>query len=156
ADGVPRHHGDDRLGQPANLDLEIKDVQPSDPLLVPVSVVPSDPLVSTGTEGVRALPREDHHADLGIVSGPSERLRELGQGPGAEGVSDLGPGDGDLGHPLRRLVPHVLERFRLAYLTCRAPRSRTFDRATWWRSRSRPVGTGPESWRRCGRSARQC
>ena len=78
ADGVPRNHGDDRLGQPPDLDLEIKDVQPSDPLLVPVSVVSSDPLVSTGTEGVRALAGEDDHPDLGIVSGPLERLRELG------------------------------------------------------------------------------
>ena len=62
ADGVPGDHGDDRLGQPADLDLEVENVEPADPapadlVVAEVAVVAADPLVPAGAERVRALAR---------------------------------------------------------------------------------------------------
>src|SRR5207247_70130 len=57
ADRVPGHHGDRWLGEAPDLDLEVEHVEPPDPLLVHVAVVPADLLVSAAAERLRARAR---------------------------------------------------------------------------------------------------
>ena len=112
ADGVPGDHGHHRLREAADLDLEIEDVETADALpghgIVPdVAVVPPDLLVPARAEGVRPLPGEDDHADRRVVPGRVEGIGQLEQGLGPEGVADLGPGDGELGHAVGHVVVDV-------------------------------------------------
>ena len=114
ADRVTRDHGDDRLGEPADLDLEVEDVQPADAALghlvvAEVAVVAADPLVAPGAEGVRALAGQDDDADLRVVAADVEGARQLEERLGTEGVAHLGPADGELRDPLCGLVADVLE-----------------------------------------------
>ena len=46
-------------------------------------------------------------ADVTVVAGALERVLELEEGLGPEGVAHLGPADGDLGDPLGGLVADV-------------------------------------------------
>ena len=55
-----------------------------------------------------ALPGEDDHADLGVVAGDVERVGQLEQGLGPEGVAHLGPADRDLGDAVGGLVADVV------------------------------------------------
>ena len=62
ADRVAGDHRDDRLWQPADLDLQIEHVQPPDPALgdvvvADVAVVAADALVAARAEGLVALRR---------------------------------------------------------------------------------------------------
>ncbi len=57
-DRVAGDHRDDRLGQAADLDLQIEDVEPSDPGGVAVAVVAADALITAGAEGVGSFPGE--------------------------------------------------------------------------------------------------
>ena len=50
-------------------------------------------------EGVGALVREDHHADVGVVARVGEGRLQLLDGLGPEGVAHLGPVDRDLRDP---------------------------------------------------------
>ena len=57
ADGVAGHHGHDRLGRAADLDLEVEHVEAADALLghlvvADVAVVAADALVAAGAEGL--------------------------------------------------------------------------------------------------------
>src|SRR5215471_2073087 len=49
-DRVPGDHGDDRLGRPPDLDLEVEDVQAPHPVRVTVAVVATDALVAARAE----------------------------------------------------------------------------------------------------------
>ncbi len=111
-DGVAGDHGHHRLGAPADLHLEVQDVEAPDPRLADlvvaqVAVVAPDLLVAPGAEGVGALAGEDHHPYVRIILGSTEGGPQLADGPGPEGVAHLGTVDGDLGHPLGRLVADV-------------------------------------------------
>ena len=97
ADRVAGDHRDHRLGQAADLDVEVADVQATDALLgdfvvADVAVVAADPLVASGAEGLVARPGEDDRRDLDVVPGPGERVAQLGQGRG--GGRRCGPRDG--------------------------------------------------------------
>jgi hypothetical protein len=107
ADGVAGHHGHHRFGCAPDLDLEVEDVQPPHPGFVLVPVLAPDPLVAARTEGLGALAGEDDHPHLGIVPGGVEGVAQFEERPGPEGVPDLGPADGDLGHPLGRLIADI-------------------------------------------------
>jgi len=107
ADGVAGHHGHDGLGQPADLDLEVEDVEAADAVVVDVPVVTPDLLVAARAERQLALAGEDDDADAGVVARQVERLRHLEHRQRAEGVADLRPADRDLGHPLGHLVADV-------------------------------------------------
>src|SRR6266498_77572 len=107
ADGVAGHHGDHRLGQPADLDLQVEHVEAADPVVADVAVVAADALVAAGAEGLGALTGEDDHADLGVVAGGLERAGELEQRPWPEGVAHLRTADRDLGDSLGGLVADV-------------------------------------------------
>ena len=68
ADGEAGHHGHDRLGQAADLHLEVEHVEPADAggghlVVAHVAVVAADALVAAGAERQRPLPGEDDHAD---------------------------------------------------------------------------------------------
>jgi hypothetical protein len=68
SDGVPSDHCDDGLGDPADQDLKVEDVEATDTLLsdlvvTDVAIGTSDLLVTTGTEGVGPLPCQDDGAD---------------------------------------------------------------------------------------------
>ena len=67
-----------------------------------VAVVAPDALVAAGAERLGALPGEDDHADVVVVTGAVERVGQLEQGLRPEGVAHLRPADRDLGDPLRR------------------------------------------------------
>jgi hypothetical protein len=101
ADGVPGDHGHHRLGQPADLDLQIGDVEPADRARLAgvgeVAGVAPHPLVAAGAERVRALTGQDDHPDLGVLPGDHERIGDLDQGLRAERVADLGAADRHLG-----------------------------------------------------------
>src|SRR5262249_56971796 len=84
ADRVSGHHRDDGFRQPPDLDLEIQDVEATDTLVVDVAVVAPDALVATGAEGLRALPRENDHADGRGPPGPLPCRPERPEGTAPE------------------------------------------------------------------------
>ena len=121
ADGVPRNHGDDRLGDAAHQDLKIEDVEASDAALgdlvvADVAVVTPDLLVPARAEGVRALAAEDDGADIGVVPGHGEGVRQLEERLRTEGVAPLRAANRQLRDALSDVVADVLER------TSRLPR----------------------------------
>ena len=65
--------------------------------------------VAAHAEGALAGAGEHDHPDGLVVGRRLERLGELGDGLGAEGVQALGPVDGDGGPPAADLVEDVLE-----------------------------------------------
>jgi hypothetical protein len=105
ADGVTGDHRHDGLRQSPDLDLQVEHVQPADragrPRVVAEVVVAADLLVPAGRERLRALPRQDDDAGVGIVPGGPDRL-------GPQGVAHLGPADRQLGVPLGHLAGDVL------------------------------------------------
>ena len=111
ADRVAGDHRDHRLREPPDLELEIEDVQATDPLLVHVAVVTTNALVPTGGEGERALAREQDDADLRIVAGGVERGDQLAGRERSERVPYLRSRDGDLRDALGCLVADVREPF---------------------------------------------
>ena len=103
ADRVAGHHRDDRLRQPAHLDVEVGHVEAADARAAGhVAGVAAHVLVAARAEGERALAGEDDHADGGVLARPLERVRDLDERLGAEGVPHLGPVDRDLRDPVRR------------------------------------------------------
>lgn len=62
-DRVAGHHADDRLGQAADLHLEIQHVEPRHAVAADVSGLPPHALVASRTEGFRAGAGKHHHAD---------------------------------------------------------------------------------------------
>ena len=64
ADGVARDHGDDGLGQRADLALEVEHVEARDAVVADVAALAADALIAARAEGVRALAAEDDDADL--------------------------------------------------------------------------------------------
>src|ERR687896_3253 len=95
ADRIAGDHGDDRLGSAAHLHVEVGHVEAPDlGAAGDVAGVPAHALVAAGAEGEGALAGEDDHADVGVLAGALERVRDLDQGLGPEGVADLGAVDG--------------------------------------------------------------
>src|SRR5690242_18296426 len=107
ADRVPGHHRHHRLRQPADLDLEVEDVEPADAFVAHVAVAAANALVAAGAEGLRTLAGEHDHTDGGIAAGPLEGILQLEEGAGPEGVPYLGATDRELGDALRDLVADV-------------------------------------------------
>ena len=101
ANGVPGDHGHDRLGQPADLDVQVGDMEPADRARLArigeVAGVTPHPLVPAGAERVRALPGQDDHPDLGVFPGDHESIGDLDQRLRPERVADLGAADRHLG-----------------------------------------------------------
>ncbi len=78
ADRVAGDHRDDRLGQAANLDVQVGDVEapdarPSGVVVVQVPGVAAHALVAAGAERVGALAGEHDHADVGVLARVLER-----------------------------------------------------------------------------------
>ena len=67
------------------------------PVVADVAVVAADALVAAGAERLGALAGEHDDADLRVVARALERVLELEERPGPEGVAHLGPADRDLG-----------------------------------------------------------
>ena len=106
ADRVAGDHRHDRLGQPAHLDVQIGDLEPPD-RLVPArgrrvgagdvaAARSAHALVPARAERVRAFAGQDHDADVEVLAGARERIRQLDHGLRAERVAHLGPVDRDL------------------------------------------------------------
>jgi hypothetical protein len=100
ADRVPGDHRHDRLGQPADLHVQVGHVEPAYRVLSArvgqVARVTTDPLVTTGAERVRALSGEHDDPYRAVLAGPGERVGDLDQRLRPEGVAHLRPGDRDL------------------------------------------------------------
>ena len=111
ADRVAGDHRDDRLRQPAHLHVQVGDVEaPDRRALGHVAGVAAHALVAAGAERQRALAGEDDRADLRVLAGELQRLRDLHDRLRAEGVADLGAVDRDLRDPVAGgLVADVLE-----------------------------------------------
>ena len=112
--GVPGDHGDDRLGQATDLDLQVGDVEAPHGAglarLGEVARVPADVLVPAGAERLGALARQDDDADRAVLAGVGQGVGHLHKRLGAERVVHLGTVDRDLGDPvLAVLVAHVGE-----------------------------------------------
>jgi hypothetical protein len=87
ADRVAGHHRHDRLRQAPDLDVEVADVEPADPLLgylvvTDVAVVAADLLVAPRAESLVSGAGEDDRRDLDVVAGAGEGVAELGEGRG--------------------------------------------------------------------------
>src|SRR4029077_6951035 len=67
-DGVAGDHRDHRLGQAADLDLDVEDVQAADALGVDVPVVSANALVAARAEGLGAGAGEDHDSHSRVVA----------------------------------------------------------------------------------------
>ena len=106
-DRVPGDHCHHRFRQPADLDLEIEDVETADAVVADVAVVAADALVAARAERLGTFAREHDHADGGIAPGALERVLELEEGAGPEGVPHLGATDRELGDALGDLVADV-------------------------------------------------
>src|SRR5256885_4007789 len=106
--GVTGDHGDDRLGEAPDLDLDVQDVEPADALRVDIAVVAATPLVAARAEGFIARPGQDDDTDAGIVARGLECPAHLEHGRGPEGVAHLRTVDRDLGDPVPGLVDDVL------------------------------------------------
>src|SRR6266545_4342124 len=108
ADRVARDHGDHRLGQAAELDLPVEDVEAAGARGVDVAVVAPHALVAARAERLVPGAGEDDDADLRVVARDLESLCHLDHGQGTEGVADVGAVDRDLGDPVPGLVEDVL------------------------------------------------
>ena len=102
ADGVAGDHRDDRLGQAADLHVQIGDEEPADaplPDLIVTDVAGVAPglLVAARAEGQRSFAGQNDHADLGILSGDGERMGQFLDCLRPERVADLRAVDRDLG-----------------------------------------------------------
>ncbi len=76
ADRVAGDHRDHRLRQPADLHVQVADVEPADALLgdlvvADVAVVAADSLIAAGAEGLVAGAGEDDRPHLEVVAGPA-------------------------------------------------------------------------------------
>ena len=112
-DGVALDHRHHRLRQPADLNMEVADVEPADSLLgdlvvADVAVVAANPLIAAGTERLVARAGEDDRRDLGVVTGPGEGVAELRERRRPECVVNLRPVDRDLRDRIAALVEDVL------------------------------------------------
>ncbi len=97
ADRVARDHRDDRLGQPADLHVQVGDVEaPDRRALGDVAGVAADPLVAARAERERPLAGQHDHADRRVLAGALERVGDLHDRLRPERVADLGAVDGDL------------------------------------------------------------
>jgi len=106
ADRVAGHHRDHRLRHPADLDVEVGDLEPPDGLVLAgrprvdagdvAAAATADALIASRAECVGPLAGEDHDADIEILAGSCERVHKLDDGLGPERVADLGPVDRDL------------------------------------------------------------
>ena len=109
ADRVAGHHRHHRLGQPADLHVQVGDVEAPDARAArDVAGVAAHALVAAGAERVRALAGQHDHADLAVLARLVQRVGDLDQRLGPERVADLRAIDGDLGDPLGDLVADVL------------------------------------------------
>ena len=105
ADRVAGDHRHDRLGQPADLHVQVGDVEAPDAcagrpvVVVEVAGVAAHALVAARAEGVRPLAGEHDHADLGVLARVLERAGDLDDRARAEGVAHLRAGDRDLRDP---------------------------------------------------------
>jgi len=95
ADRVSRDHRDDGLWKPADLDLEIENVEPADAspgylVVAEVPVLTADALVASRAERVRAFAGQDDDTDFRVVARRIEGARKLEDRLGTERVADLG------------------------------------------------------------------
>src|SRR5262249_27577393 len=97
-----------RLGQRANLLLEIEDVETGDAIASDVPLAAADTLVTTRAERLIARTGEDDHPDLGILPGVVERRAQLEQCLGPERGPALRAVDGDLRDAVPLFVDDVL------------------------------------------------
>ena len=63
ADGIAGDHGNDRLGQAADLFLHIEDIEARNAIGPDIAAVAAHFLVAAGAEGLVPLTGQDDHAD---------------------------------------------------------------------------------------------
>src|SRR3954451_3156211 len=145
ADRVAGDHGDDRLGQPADLHVQVGDVEAPDARagLLLVALVATHVLVAARAERPVALAGQDDHADLRIFAGKLKRARQLDHRLRAERVAHLRAVDGDLRDPVAGgLVADVLEVVSLGPHAGAQPSLRAVLVEAWLKGavRTRPEG----------------
>src|SRR5215218_375277 len=118
-DRIARHHRHDRLWQPADLHMEVRDVKAPDRRVPTDSVTRLAPhsLVAARAERLVALAGEDDRAHRCVLPRPLERVGQLDHRLRPKRVAHLRPVDRDLRDPVAaQLVADVL------VLTGRRPR----------------------------------
>src|SRR5262249_36777549 len=113
------------------------------PVLADVAAVAAHLLVAAGAEGLATGAGQQDDTDFVVLVGDVERLEQLEDGLGPEGVAHLRSVDGDAGDPLEALVEDVLE---LADPTPVVRQSRPPGGSCSARPRTRPAARGG----RCG------
>src|SRR5664279_2043511 len=119
ADRVAGDHRHDRLGQPADLHVQVGDVKAPDAgagrssigrsVVVEVARVAAHALVAARAERVGTLAGQHDHADLRVLARVLQRARDLHDRARAKGVSHLRAGDRDLRDAVGALVADVFE-----------------------------------------------
>ena len=97
ANGKAVDHGDDRLGQRANLLLDVENVEARHAVGAHVSAPALDVHVASAAEGLVAGAGQDDHVDVGAFAAIVEGVAHLGRGGGCERVAVSRPVDGDAG-----------------------------------------------------------
>ena len=108
ADRVSGDHRHHRLGEAADLDLEVQHVEPAGAVGIDVPIVAPDALIAARAKRLSAGAGEDYNADVRVVARNLERLRHLEHGRRTKCVADLGAVDRDLGHAVPGVVEDVL------------------------------------------------
>ncbi len=113
SDRIAGHQGDDGLGHAPHVALKLQDVEPRDAVTTDVAGVAPHLLIASGAEGIytvrrRPLTRQEDHADVRILPRVTERVLEVQERFGTEGVSTLRAIDRDSCDAVRTLVCDVL------------------------------------------------
>src|SRR5690349_11970932 len=107
ADGIARDHGDHRLGQIADLALQLQHVQPGHTILADIAAVAAHSLVAAGAKGLIARPGEDNHPDAPVLMRPLESVGQFKQRLGPEGIAHFRAVDRNFADALGIFVQNI-------------------------------------------------
>ena len=113
ANGVAGNAGHDGLGQAANLNLEVQNIEASNTVaghlvITDVPIVAANLLVAPGAEGVRARASQDDCTYRDVITGPFECIGQLKKRLRPKGVASLGAIDRYLRDAFSDIVEDVL------------------------------------------------
>ena len=101
-------HGDDRLGQGADLLLHVEHVEAGHAVVPHVAAAALDVHVAAAAEGLVARAGENHHAHVGHVAAQAQGVAHFGDRVRGEGVALVRSVDGDFCGAVPELEEDVL------------------------------------------------
>jgi hypothetical protein len=112
-DRITGHEGNHRLRHAPDVALKFEDIQPGKAIPANITRLSTNPLVSSGAEGILtvlrwSIPREEDNSNRGILSRIADGLLEFLLSLGAEGIPHLWPIEGAPRHPIALVIGDVL------------------------------------------------